>query len=386
MPMNRRRRRAIEILTRVSPWLPFAFILGLARLDGPYYRAKMNRTNTTTVMEDPSLFGLILSTHRDRSIGSDAPSFFQYEALIAAIAIWFFRTTIIHTKNEPAPLRAFFAILLAVLAYMKKSYELIVAVELFSYLIPYLLFRQGTHKSQQSAATRLLRTAASALLSLFLSHVIVTGKLLVLMSLITPRFVVNAFNKLFPVEELKAAYRIIEAFSDPDVLRKQMSHLFFVTFHIQAGMGFLGINFLRKEQERRNQLLRMDMYGNDAPDAVASPENGSVSVQDDKKTAVLTERSAKFKKLAVPYILYAALPYMFKIIVFGNINKFAFACLQHDIHRSVRLNELFDHDSHLTALSNESPISPECKHKCLVCAVLSSLLFATAYSPLHIFS
>jgi len=43
----------------------------------------------------------------------------------------------------------------------------------------------------------------------------------------------------------------------------------------------------------------------------------------------------------------------------GNLNKFAFIQVQNQIHRSVRIHELFDHDSHLTALASDSATSPD---------------------------
>lgn len=43
----------------------------------------------------------------------------------------------------------------------------------------------------------------------------------------------------------------------------------------------------------------------------------------------------------------------------GNLNKFAFVNIRDQIHRSVRIHELFDHDSHLTALSSDGATSPD---------------------------
>jgi hypothetical protein len=316
-------------------------------------------------MEEPTLlFGLALSTYRDPSMGADAHSFFQFESAIAAISIWFFRSTI-SKSSEPTLLKAVFALLLAGLAYTKQPYELILAAELLSYAISFFLFpRKGrpsnNNHAQQSLSTRLAWIAISALVSISLSHIVISGKLLWLSSFVIPQFVIVGLEKLFPIQEIQAAYDIMKAFSDPDVLRKQTAHLLFVTFHIQAGMGYLGINFLRREQSRRNQLLRMDMYGDETDTATTSEDLGDDSQQQHpKKTVALTERATNFKRMAVPFILFSALPYMFQIILYGNINKFAFSCLQHDIHRTIRLNELFDHDSHLTAMANESPVSPE---------------------------
>jgi len=42
----------------------------------------------------------------------------------------------------------------------------------------------------------------------------------------------------------------------------------------------------------------------------------------------------------------------------GNVNRFAFVCMQHDLSRAVRLNNLFDNDSYLIAMANDSATSP----------------------------
>ncbi len=59
-----------------------------------------------------------------------------------------------------------------------------------------------------------------------------------------------------------------EFIHEPCLLRAQVARLLFITFHIQVGIGYLGIDFLKREQERRNQLVRMDMgiEGNDDED------------------------------------------------------------------------------------------------------------------------
>lgn len=305
----------------------------------------------------PSVFGLILSTHRDKDLGPDADSYFQHENVIAAISVLFFRTTVCF-KNEPLPLKLFFSLLLASLTfYRRSSYELIAAVELFSYAVPYILFCSRTKGNGHSTSRRkdvmfrLLSIAASATLSLLLSHLAATGKLSMALSLITPQFVVTGLEWVFPIEELASAHDILTAFAHPEVLQKQLNNILFVTFHIQIGMGFLGIHFLRKEQDRRNQLVRMDMRAGDS----SAEDDGSKG----KAESTMMKRSNEFRKAAAPYIFLTALPYMFQIIVYGCINKFVFQCLQDDLHRTVRLNELFDHDNHLIAMARDSPTPPE---------------------------
>ena len=54
---------------------------------------------------------LSLTTHRDRNLGPDETTYFQYEAAIAAISIIFFRFTV-RQKSEPRLIGAFFALIL----------------------------------------------------------------------------------------------------------------------------------------------------------------------------------------------------------------------------------------------------------------------------------
>jgi hypothetical protein len=358
-------------------------------------------------------FGLALTTHRDVLLGPDAVSYFVYEGLIAAISILFFRTTVqIFDAPEPVTLRWFFAVLLAALAYCKKSYELILAVQLFSFAVPWVLQRQTTRRQKAKSGTtasnsngagaagaggsttgtaptgttshstvsvssrdtllRLVSIAAAAVASLLLSHLTADGSLGQLLTVVTPQFVIRALSYLFPVAEMRAAYSIMTAFADPAVLEKQALHLLFVTFHIQVGMGYLGIGFLRKEQHRRNQLVRLDVPDPNETENANNGTNGTNENSSSSSAAAAAaaattnsnlQRSQRFQRGAAPFILLSALPYMFQIILYGNINKFAFTCLQHDLHRQVRLNQLFDNDNHLLSLALESPISPEGKCK-----------------------
>jgi hypothetical protein len=319
--------------------------------------------DTRSTMASPEFFfGLALTTHRDKELGADAVSYFMYEGLIAAIAILFFRSTVqIFHAPEPRALRWFFALLLAALAFCKKSYELIMAVQIFSFLVPWVLQTRASSgvPASRDMMVRLVSIAAAAVASLLVSHLAASGSLYKLGSIVTPRIVVRVLNYLFPVAEMQAAYDIMAAFADPAVLEKQAYHLLFVTFHIQCGMGYLGIGFLRKEQYRRNQLVRLDV-----PDKEETLSNGNNTDNGSSATTTATtnlQRSQRFQRGAAPFILLSALPYMLQIIMYGNINKFAFSCFQHDLHRQVRLNQLFDNDNHLLSLALDSPISPEGK-------------------------
>jgi hypothetical protein len=328
-----------------------------------------------------SLLGIPLTTHR---LGNE--SSVPYEAIIASISICFFRYTVKIQNDEPVILRLFFCGLLAALTYARRSYELLVAVEIFSYMVPWLLVSQRPlllqqqQQQQQRAsgqrnmiALRLLSIPTAAILSFFLAHGIFhSGG--TIFRWITPGFVIRTIEYLFPVSEMKAAYKIMNDLTmEPDNFRAMLQHLFFVTFHIQVGMGYLGIDFLRREQSRRNDLIRLDMR--EKHDKEEEEEDTAVRDHDNfvrnngKKTSqqtrdILLERSRKFQAGAAPFIFATALPYMFQIIFYGNINQFAYTCVQDEIHRHVRIRQVFERDNHLTALAMDSAVSPDgtCNH------------------------
>lgn len=125
-------------------------------------------------------------------------------------------------------------------------------------------------------------------------------------------------------------------------------------------MGYLGIEFLRKEQQRRNDLIRLDMNGNDNSQPHSTAPTKSTFEGGKAKTRNKDmEKSRRFQRGAVPFILLTAAPYMLQIIALGNINFFAYTCFEHDIHRAVRLNKLFSHDSYLVAMANDSATPPQ---------------------------
>ena len=310
-------------------------------------------------ISDPLLFGLKLTTHRDKDLGVDAASFFQYECIIAAIAVAFFRTTIKSHEHEPMALRLFFSLILAGLAFVKKPYEIICAMQMFSYAVPLLLRRQQMIRSSlpPRKLNWMLLVALSACLSLAINHFVLSDDFFSIIAFVTPSFFKRLILYLIPIYEMQQAYEIITQFVDPGVLQKQLAHLLFVTFNIQVGMGYLGIEFLKREQRRRNELVRIDMTSD--PDATCPTENGPKASEEVIKKQ--EDASRRFQRGAAPFILMTATPYMFQLIAYGNVNMFAFACVQDDIHRAVRLNQLFKNDSHLVAMANDSATSPEGK-------------------------
>jgi len=324
-------------------------------------------------------FNIPLSTHRDRNVPF-AP--FKYGLLISAVSILFFRTTVTFptsTGKEPKFLRWFFGGLLAFLSYSNKSYELICAVEIFSYLVTFFLFSDYVtslffsfaRDKNKTNVLRIVLIAISAILCSLVCHLTATGTLFQLLKSITPTFISDSLMAVFPIAEVQASYDILDDFVyEEGLLKDQVTRLLFITFHIQVGIGYLGIDFLKQEQHRRNELVRMDMNGikegeNDnnshrelttgSLSKLRSPQ-GMKKSRRGKKEA--NKRSLTFQRSAAPFIFFTAVPYMIKVISYGNLNAFAFVCMRDDIHRSVRLYNLFDHDNHLVALAEHSAKAP----------------------------
>jgi hypothetical protein len=151
------------------------------------------------------------------------------------------------------------------------------------------------------------------------------------------KIISNIFQYMFPLSELKSSYNTISSFFDGNPMNQQLlhdmlCHLFFVTFHIQMGLGYIGIAFLMSEQTRKNMLIRMDIDsknndtsksnhlsisnvtngGNNRNQSVTSKRSGG-SIVDHKY-----DPSRKFRRSAPSFILLTVLPYMFQIIVFGK--------------------------------------------------------------------
>jgi len=307
---------------------------------------------------------------------------------------------VLGTNKLEFVLRLAMALLLGWMAYLRMNYDLICSVHLWSHVLPMVISwfvkfmrgsnndndgkgKEGKGKSSNKKNNDLSTTPPSLTLSIGISTILLsslplcfyTCRLLsntaFLQSIIqhVPQYPIkDVVHYMLPIHELSASYQIIRSFvSDKALLQSMISHLFFVTAHIQMGLGHIGIAFLTSEQRRKNMLIRMDVENppppsskkkrkknqNDGNDNEVDDNNGSTSKN--KKF----DPSRKFRRSAPAFIFFSVLPYMFQIILFGNLNKFAFMNVRNQIHRSVRIQELFDHDSHLTAIASESATSPD---------------------------
>lgn len=183
-------------------------------------------------------FFFTLTTQRDKYLDANSDSFFRYECVIAAIAVCYFRLTIKSYGKEPLPLRIVFALLLGLMAYFKKPYDIICAIQMFSYAMPIVLVANIKHLARASllpgSLVRLLLLLFSAVASLVLSHVLLSSSFLGGLTLITPAPIKNTVCYFFPLKEMSEAYDTILLFVDKLSLDKLISWLLFVTFNIQG--------------------------------------------------------------------------------------------------------------------------------------------------------
>ena len=174
----------------------------------------------------------------------------------------------------------------------------------------------------------------------------------------------DSVGYLLPLTEFADAHDIITEFVDPSELYAKAGHLLFVTFHIQVGMGFLGISFLRAEQSRKNALVKIeeDLKRNAAEEKKNDKNASKMKSPSGDQKKKEYDPSNSFRKSAGPFIFFVALPYMAQIVLYGGMNMYAFHCFRDDIHRTIRLNDLFANDGSrfvATATSKVSNLTPE---------------------------
>lgn len=361
----------------------------------PLYTTSTLATSSAT--STPSLLETYINHH-------PRPPLFELEPLLAACAISFCRFVIVTGSLSASPeghssvffgtssyqrwefgMRLLMAILLGGMTYLRMSYDLICAVHLWSHLLPWMLKRVlevrkrdnnrvkkndagGTPKKKKTERSNNLDnnppsiafsmaiasiTLFSFPFSLILCRLISTPSILLSLVKLLPQPIKDMLMYMFPIVEMMASYDIITAFvSDHELLHLMLKHLLFVTFHIQVGMGHIGISFLTSEQRRKNMLIRMDVDNPEPKEENEGVSGGKESNTTTTKTTTTTRNkkfdpSRAFRRSAPSFILFCVLPYMFQIILFGNLNNFSFMYVRNEIHRSVRIEELFNHVSQL---------------------------------------
>jgi len=233
-----------------------------------------------------------LSTHRvvvlhPATTTAAIPSFFPYENAIAALSVYFCRYTV-KDMNEPRYVRCLFAFLLAALRFSNRvDYKYLVIVHFCTYLglihrichrivsswlsISKEYKKDGT-SAPQSTLTMYSLSTTILITSIFIGMMHQTSEdpfftCTQIHSLLIPipgytsiyTKIQDTLQYLFPIQEVYKAYHTLLLFVSPSsTLHTQNKHLFYVTANIQVGMGFLGIYFLRKEQERKNEIILLE--------------------------------------------------------------------------------------------------------------------------------
>ena len=254
------------------------------------------------------------------------------------------------------------------MAYSGLDYDLVCSVHLWSHVLPWGMGRcrrmleekeGGTKIGKESDEKKMSWTCFLSLcfvgllsfpLCLWTCRFVSSPAFFSLLSSILPSSMKKAIFYMFPIHEMMESYNIVSAFyttpQKEKVLHDMLKHLLFVTVHIQFGLGHIGIDFLTSEQKRKNMLIRMDL--DNPPPSVENGKGTEKRGKDEQggaRNETKFDPSRKFRRSAPTFILLTVLPYMFQIILFGNLNNFSFMYVRNQIHNSVRIDELFQHVS-----------------------------------------
>lgn len=269
---------------------------------------------------------------------------FPFECSIAAISILFCRLTVVMSSSEPLGLRIILSFVLGGMCYYyhtvnQKLSWIILFWEALSYLpVPiYFWLEHQRKKNSQETNSKKISCWKKKMRNVPLPMTAAIVSLLILLALSYPKrhLLLDPLYYVLPIQEFREAYILISRFtSDHGLLNSNLFQLLFVTIHIQVGMGFLGIDFLRQEQIRRNQLVLID----------------SAAYSGDEKRRM----AEKFQKGIYPFVLFVVLPYMLQLIIFGGMNLFSYTCVKDELHRAVRLHALLDHEMNLVSISTNS--------------------------------
>jgi len=119
---------------------------------------------------------------------------------------------------------------------------------------------------------------------------------------------------LLPVRELTEAYTLIGRFVGNELRDRLALKLLVVTAFCQVSLGYLGIAFLRRGQERKNALI---------------------SVGEGRITA------RGYARLVGVYMVAAALPYMLQRTIIENVNSYVAGRIEREVERSIRIGTFF---------------------------------------------
>lgn len=313
-----------------------------------------------------------VTTHLKHAKGEELSHIFPYDGLIAVLAVTYSRYTV-RPNGESRVSRLFWSAVVGYLAFYRFPYWVQISGHLLSFA-PFvyewclnLLVKDNGVKeverlNKQLQVLTVVGTGYIVLVQILFSFSNPQDSL----SLFQPRLIhsvqfgpailkiLQLLGYFMPIAEFKSAYDILIQFMEPEELHSKMAHLLFVTVHIQIAMGYLGISFLRSEQTRKNSLVKIE-------DKVNKINAENKKRKEKKLNPETIDASAEFRRGAGPFIFFVALPYMFQIVFYGATNMYAFHCFRDDLHRTVRLNDLFSKNgSHFvaTAASSGTNLSP----------------------------
>ena len=313
-----------------------------------------------------------VTTHLKHAKGEELSHIFPYDGLIAVLAVTYSRYTV-RPNGESRISRLFWSAVLGYLAFYRFPYWVQISGHLLSFgPFVYKWFFNVLNKDKNVKEVERLNIQLQVLTLVGTGYIVLVQMLFSLanpqdsLSLFQPRLFYSAeigpamskilqpLGYFMPVAEFKSAYDILIQFMEPEELHSKMAHLFFVTVHIQIAMGYLGISFLRSEQTRKNSLVKIE-------DEVKQLKAEKERQKENTLNLETIDASAKFRRGAGPFIFFVALPYMFQIVFYGATNMYAFHCFRDDLHRTIRLNDLFSKNgSHFvaTAASSGTNLSP----------------------------
>lgn len=325
-----------------------------------------------------------VTTHLKHLKNDSFSHLFPFDGLVAVVAVTYSRYTV-KAAGESWLSRVFWSILLGYLAFKRYDYWIQFSVQLFSFVKffyerVFAYYAKGCAKSveninKQTQVLTGVMTAYLVIFHIYYSIAYPEGEYSIFQSNLYKTIsqtsavtapmdfayakIMETLEHLFPIGEFVEAHDILVEFIDPTELYAKAKHLLFVTMHIQVGMGFLGIAFLRAEQNRKNALVKIEdeMKKQKTKDELSSDTNNTAANENEDKNDV----SKKFRRGAGPFIFFVAVPYMIQIVFYGAMNMYAFHCFRDDIHRTIRLNDLFEKDGSrfvATASSKGSNLSP----------------------------
>ena len=230
------------------------------------------------------------------------------------------------------------------------SYDQVFKLQFLSYFIPITVstWRKSSYNKVVSFVETIPMSLVVLLIALFLTSV---NK-----SFEKPTIFQPCLEYLLPIRELSNSLRVINSLivesniSNGDFELSsvtELSRILFITFNLQVSTGFIGIRYIKACQKRKNHLIKL----NDSKESEDCDKNSDFLAR---------ARSSYFRRTAMSFILFAAIPYLIERTAFDTLNYFAFSQTKNKFHNLVRLETIFEHDSQMFLVTQDlnSTLSP----------------------------